>query len=335
MAPHQVMGRFNFVAAMCLFWWSFVLSSAAYSVKWLDFKGKRNDIFQWAKFMITVTRTQIKLAGPTRAAEPGKQPIMYLANHRSWADFFVDLYLLGGRGVIMSRMAVFFAFPLFMAPVIVLKAILLFRRDIVRDKEKFNAWLDGKMKKSLLNGMLVYPEGHRNIKPEALPLKRGMLHYAYTRKMAVQVVITAGKERVLSEKEMSLGLQQTLVTGFSDVIDPTTFNEAKEFVAAVSQTFESEWKRVYGAAAQPELLPDFNGAAHAPAYDYPFSMRLGMVALLLFCGLGLGCTVLLPLKLCGVLPCVIFAFAAFCSFGHAYLNPPLGSPIATSAKKSQ
>jgi 1-acyl-sn-glycerol-3-phosphate acyltransferase len=56
-----------------------------------------------AKFMITVTRTQIKLAGPTRAAEPCKQPIMYLANHRSWADFFVDLYLLGGRGVIMSR----------------------------------------------------------------------------------------------------------------------------------------------------------------------------------------------------------------------------------------
>jgi hypothetical protein len=47
MAPHQVMGRFNFVAVMCLFWWSFVLSSAAYFVKWLDFKGKRNDIFQW------------------------------------------------------------------------------------------------------------------------------------------------------------------------------------------------------------------------------------------------------------------------------------------------
>lgn len=32
-------------------------------------------------------------------------------------------------------MAVFFAFPVFMAPVIVLRGILLFRRDIVRDKE--------------------------------------------------------------------------------------------------------------------------------------------------------------------------------------------------------
>lgn len=65
--------------------------------------------------------------------------------------------------------------------------------------------------------------GHRNIKPDALPLKRGMLHYAYSRKMPVQVVITAGKENVLSEKAMSTGFGQVLVTGFSDVIDPNNF----------------------------------------------------------------------------------------------------------------
>lgn len=98
-------------------------------------------------------------------------------------------------------MAVLFAFPVFMAGVIILKGVLLFRRDLVRDKEvrqqapwqpcrtadiddfpdlatpwrmqpqlyltvscvhvlqKFNSWLDEEIQQSLLNAMLVYPEG--------------------------------------------------------------------------------------------------------------------------------------------------------------------------------
>lgn len=37
-------------------------------------------------------------------------------------------------------MAVFFAFPVFMAPVVVLKGILLFKRNITHDKEVSRPW---------------------------------------------------------------------------------------------------------------------------------------------------------------------------------------------------
>lgn len=38
--------------------------------------------------------------------------------------------------------------------------------------------------------LLLLPAGHRSRLPHSLPLKRGMLHYAYSRKMPVQVSST-------------------------------------------------------------------------------------------------------------------------------------------------
>mmetsp|Transcript_16008 Transcript_16008/g.41568 ORF Transcript_16008/g.41568 Transcript_16008/m.41568 type:complete len:330 (+) Transcript_16008:24-1013(+) len=313
----------NFITTMFVFWWSFPLSSAAFFVKWLNFTGKRNDMFQWSKFMLHFMHTRVKIAGTQRIASSDGKPMMYLANHRSWADFFIDVYILGGRTLIMSRMAVLFAFPVFMAGVIILKGVLLFRRDLVRDKEKFNSWLDEEIQQSLLNAMLVYPEGHRNIKPDALPLKRGMLHYAYSRKMPVQVVITAGKENVLSEKAMSTGFGQVLVTGFSDVIDPNNFKAGEDFITKVSEVFMSEWARVYGHAKKPESLPDYNPADNLMVYDYPFSMRLHLATTLVFCGYMLFLAGFLAVKVLGPALCVAFGVLSVSCLGYAHLYPEL------------
>ena len=59
--------------------------------------------------------------------------------------------------------------------------------------------------------------GHRSTRPTSLPLKRGMMHYAYSRRLPVQIIVTKGKEHVLSEKTMSIHFGRTLVTGFSKV----------------------------------------------------------------------------------------------------------------------
>jgi hypothetical protein len=61
------------------------------------------------------------------------------------------------------------------------------------------------------------PPGHRSLKLASLPLKRGMLHFAYSRRLAVQIVITRGKEAVMSEKTMSVHWGRTLVTTYSKV----------------------------------------------------------------------------------------------------------------------
>ncbi len=62
--------------------------------------------------------------------------------------------------------------------------------------------------------------GHRSTAVQSLPLRRGMLHYAYSRQMPVQIVITAGKEAVISEKDMAAHFGQTLLVGYSEVLHP-------------------------------------------------------------------------------------------------------------------
>lgn len=43
-----------------------------------------------------------------------KERCVYMCNHRSWADFFVDTYLTEGGAAPMARMMVYAAFPSFM-----------------------------------------------------------------------------------------------------------------------------------------------------------------------------------------------------------------------------
>ncbi len=78
------------------------------------------------------------------------------------------------------------------------------------------------------NSGLMRCTGHRSTKAQSLPLRRGMMHYAYSRRVPIQIVITANKEAVISEKDMSAHFGQTLVVGYSEVIDPKVLPTRKQ-----------------------------------------------------------------------------------------------------------
>lgn len=44
-----------------------------------------------------------------------------------------------------------------------------------------------------------FPEGHRSVKPYMLPLKEGMIRYAYERGLYVQPIIAFGAEQAMNE----------------------------------------------------------------------------------------------------------------------------------------
>ena len=84
-----------------------------------------------------------------------------------------------------------------------------------RCAQRFNAWIDRGLEGSPQTALAIYPEGHRSTDGASLPLKRGMLHYAYSRKLPVQVVIGGNKEAILSEKHQTARFCQTVAVGFS------------------------------------------------------------------------------------------------------------------------
>ena len=58
--------------------------------------------------------------------------------------------------------------------------------------QRFNSWLDRASLAAHSQNLLVYPEGTRSLRQVSLPLKRGMLRYAYTRRLPVQVGQSGG-----------------------------------------------------------------------------------------------------------------------------------------------
>jgi len=125
----------------------------------------------------------------------------------------------------------------------IVRAVLIFKRGAVANKvvrylrhicllpvfavidgrvlllQKFNSWIDEQWEKSTQTALGVYPEGHRSTDGKSLPLKRGMLHYAYDRQIPVQIVIGGNKEAILSEKKMNVGFGQTVTVGYSGSSD--------------------------------------------------------------------------------------------------------------------
>lgn len=213
---------------------------------------------------------KIKQLGPHGLHKGGR--CVYLCNHRSWADFFIDVFLTQGLAAPMSRTLVYYVFPFFMSSVLILQGVILFKRNAVHDKEKFNRWLDAKLEASIVPSLLVFPEGTRSTRATSLPLKRGMLHYAHSRGLPVQVIITRGKEEVLSEKKLKAGLWPVLVTSFGPLIKSEGV-EFEAFAAEVKKTWDQMWNDVYSSShsSLPDLVIE---DTEVPKYHYPPFMRL-------------------------------------------------------------
>lgn len=56
-------------------------------------------------------------------------------NHRSWADFFLDLLVLEARALTLSRLLVLFVFPTTLLSGYALRAVIFFKRGRIADKE--------------------------------------------------------------------------------------------------------------------------------------------------------------------------------------------------------
>lgn len=213
----------------------------------------------------------------------------------------------------MSRMLVYYVFPVFMTSALIIKSLVLINRGNIGDKERFNARLDRIRAGTHAKGIVIYPEGTRNLKPGYLPLRKGMLVYAYSRKLPVQIMITANKESVMgSEKRADAHFGQHIWVGYAPVMKPEDYATFDAFWDAVrapythiivihshaiyhttitwrcglpqvhthitpnvqfQKSWDDEWKKVYGA--DPESLKVLQ--PQAPLFDYPLSMRAGQL----------------------------------------------------------
>uniref|UniRef100_A0A0G4HUM9 Phospholipid/glycerol acyltransferase domain-containing protein n=1 Tax=Chromera velia CCMP2878 TaxID=1169474 RepID=A0A0G4HUM9_9ALVE len=109
----------------------------------------------------------------------------------------------------LARWAVALAFPLTWLMTRRTNTVWFFNRNAARGREgadRFSAWLDSQFdrEKNIRTGLLGYPEGTRSHCKASLKqpirLKKGLLQYAYSRGIPVQVIYTDGQLQVLDER---------------------------------------------------------------------------------------------------------------------------------------
>jgi 1-acyl-sn-glycerol-3-phosphate acyltransferase len=202
--------------------------------------------FTWSKFMTeSVMGCTLTLVGNRTLHKDGR--CVYLCNHRAWADFFVDMYLTEGRAFILSRYLVVYVFPLFAVPAMAVGAVFAFKRNKPGQHDELNKQLDDHMARFPdFSGLVVYPEGTRNIRPKALPLRRGLIKYTWSRQLDVQIIIAADKEHVLSQKRGSASFGVEIPVGYSEVISAKKFRgDFEGFFKEVVKTWDEQWDAVY------------------------------------------------------------------------------------------
>ena len=222
----------------------------------------------WADFMTrTVMNVQFKLCSKEQLYRDKK--CVYLSNHRAWADFFIDMSLCEGRTFTLSRMLVMYVFPVFMVPAVFVGAVFPFRRDKKGGYEELNASIDKHWStfEQYFPGFLCYPEGTRNIKPHSLPLKRGMLRYAHSRKLPVQIIICAGKEKVFSQKRYAAERNHVLPVAYSAVIHSEEFPVFEDFAEAIRHAWEDEWACAYDHENKLDTLKSFKPKERTVRYE--------------------------------------------------------------------
>ena len=88
---------------------------------------------RYAGHILTVKARTLGHAGQQRLHS--SQPAAAQSNHRSWADFYLDVVATDGNAQMLARMAVAYVFPMFMLAVCIIRSVVLFKRGKKVDHE--------------------------------------------------------------------------------------------------------------------------------------------------------------------------------------------------------
>lgn len=227
---------------------------------------------------LTVLRTQYGHSpGSQKVLDDTKGPVLFLSNHRSWGDFWVDCALLGGTSFV-SRWLVAVAIPVSGLWGWLQGWIWFFTRGKKR-AEGTTKWMANFFRTSHTGfpdkGLVMYPEGTRTLLPQGLPLKHGGLVVAHSLGWPLQIVITTNKEGVIAERTGSVGVGTRINTCVSKPLKPQDYAVVDDFIAAVESTWKSTWQEAYNGVSAPRPAALLPGAVHRPsALSFPMSARL-------------------------------------------------------------
>jgi 1-acyl-sn-glycerol-3-phosphate acyltransferase len=230
----------------------------------------------------------------TRNTVSHKKKIIYFTNHRTFADFIIDLIVVNNTGTFISRYLVVVGMPGVIIFNFVTSMMELFNRKQGKtDINNFENIL--KRIQETDRNIVIYPEGTRRHGYDyACDLKKGGVYYSYKNDSPIQFVITYGKDDILNEKKMIAIPNINAFVYYSKVYDQDY--EKYKSMEEWYQYVNSEWKTFFNTIYRkehkiedafekldPRIVYDDNGKRRPINKKNLFIARVAVVSISIFC----------------------------------------------------
>jgi len=174
--------------------------------------------------------------------------IMYMTNHVSVGDFFIDPYILHytSKYIALNKMA-------FILPVIGIISYLTSFTIVIsqgNSKEKVLENLkkiEELRKKDDTRNLSLYPEGMRRPHRHAVSatLKKGFIYHSFENNLPIQIVHTTNKDYVIDDAKFMLNKNTKIFTYYGPKLDPQKLRTKFEKKHKRSYTKEDYYNDVY------------------------------------------------------------------------------------------
>ena len=174
--------------------------------------------------------------------------IIYLTNHTSVGDFFIDPYIThySSRFIALNKMRLIL--PLLGFICISTSFAIFISCDNTKEKVIKNfKYIEEIRKKDDTHNMILYPEGmrrpHRHT-PSTV-LKKGFIYHSFEHNIPIQIIHTTNKEYVIDDENILLHKKTNLFTYYGSKIDPQKLRHKFEKKHKCSYTKDDYYADVY------------------------------------------------------------------------------------------
>jgi predicted membrane protein len=174
--------------------------------------------------------------------------IIYLTNHVSVCDFFIDTYTIHFSNKFISLNKKKLSLPILSMVVALVNSCFFIpegssKNNIIKNLNHIEEW----RKSDDIRNLMIYPEGMRrpHILNPSQVLKKGFIYHSFEKKLPLQIVYTANKDYVIDDSKFIFNKNINLFTYYGPKIDPQTLKERYEKKYKKEYTKDDYYNDVY------------------------------------------------------------------------------------------
>lgn len=175
-----------------------------------------------------------------------KKDIIYLSNHVSFGDFFIDSIITNNSSKFVSRYNIVILFPLYYLISLITNSAIFFKRTNITNMMTFFKWINSIRKSDIYNNILVYPEGIRrpySINP--VGLKKGFIYYSFDYNLPIQIIHTCNKETIINESLLSVGFKNSIFVYYGKEINPLDYKKKNYSREQYYDFVQKSWNKIW------------------------------------------------------------------------------------------